>query len=61
MMNKDCFMIKTVLIPFKGKILYDTLITSNNLQFGPSYRKSFRELYEEIKKKKGIISCWNSY
>jgi len=48
-------MIETVLIPFNGKIIYDSLTETNNVHFGPNMRKSFNENYMEIKKKYGII------
>jgi len=48
-------LIETVLIPFNEKIIYDSLIESNNISFGPNMKKSFNEKYSEIKKKKGII------
>ena len=48
------FMIETVLIPFNGKIIYDSLITSHNITFGSNMKKSFNEQYSEIKKEKGI-------
>jgi hypothetical protein len=48
-------MIETVLIPFKGKIVYDGLMSLQNIEFGPNYRKSFEEKYKEIKEKKGLI------
>ena len=47
-------MIETVLIPFKDKIIYDSLIMCHNIEFGPNYTKSFEEKYIEIKKEKGI-------
>jgi hypothetical protein len=47
-------MIESVLIPFKGKIIYDGLIGRHNIEFGPNYKKSFEEKYKEIKKEKGI-------
>ncbi|MCL2410174.1 MAG: hypothetical protein FWC97_00890 [Treponema sp.] len=49
-------MIETVLIPFNGKIIYDSLIERDNISFGKNMRQSFHEKYIEIKQKSGIIN-----
>ena len=49
------YMADTVLIPFNGKIVYDSLLVGKKISFGSNIRKSFNEQYSEIKKKKGII------
>ena len=54
-LNPLPIMIETVLIPFNGKIIYDSLTETNNVHFGPNMRKSFNEKYIEIKKEIGII------
>jgi hypothetical protein len=48
------FMMNTVLIPFKDKIIYDSIILHHNIQFGPNYRRSYNEKYKMIKETKGI-------
>ena len=48
-------MIKTTLIPFKDRIIYDSVFSVNNVQIGPNMRRSLKESYSEIKEKKGII------
>ena len=50
------FVIGTVLLPFKGKIIYDSIITFPNITFGRNYRTSFRETYKKIKREKGIMT-----
>jgi hypothetical protein len=49
-------MIQTVLIPFNGKIIYDSLIKQDNVSFGKNMRQSFNEEYIEIKRRNGIIN-----
>ena len=49
-------MIQTVLIPFNGKIIFDSLILQDNVSFGKNMRQSFHEEYMEIKKEYGIIN-----
>ena len=36
-------MIETTLLPFKGKIIYDSLFSSFNISFGSGYRKSLKK------------------
>ena len=50
------YMIETVLIPFNGKIIYDSIIEGESITFGSSFKKSFNEKYIEIKNKKEIIT-----
>lgn len=49
------FMIETVLLPFKDKIIYDSLIGTFRLSFGSGYRGSFKDAYNEAKSTVGII------
>ena len=48
-------MIKTTLIPFNGKIIFDSLIEVENITFGKNMEKSFNEEYMKLKRKIGII------
>ena len=48
-------MIETTLLPFNGKIIYDSLFSSFNISFGSGYRRSLKEAYNEAKAKTGII------
>jgi len=49
-------MVKTVLIPFKDRIIYDSIFHVYNIQFGHNMRRDCKERYSEIKAEKGIIS-----
>ena len=48
-------MIETVLLPFKGKIVYNGLFISYNVHFGKSIRESFEMSFRESKSKYGVI------
>jgi hypothetical protein len=47
-------MVETVLIPFKDKIIYDSIISQDNITFGSNIKKSLNEEYKAIKEKDGI-------
>jgi len=49
-------LVDAVLLPFKGKIIYDGLVSSTNLSFGGNYRRSINDLYQEAKSRFGIIT-----
>jgi hypothetical protein len=49
-------MIKTTLLPFKGQIVYDGLMTGYSIFFGPGIRRSLNESYKEAKERFGIIT-----
>jgi Domain of unknown function (DUF6398) len=49
-------MIKTTLLPFKGRIVYDGLMSGYNVSFGPGIRRSLNEAYREAKAHRGIIT-----
>ena len=53
------FLVDLVLIPFKDKIIYDSLASVTNIRFGPGYRSAAKEWYDEAKKKYGIIEALN--
>jgi len=48
-------MVETVLIPFKDRIIYDSLFNPYNISFGRGIREGFKESYNASKKKWGII------
>src|SRR5262249_9837997 len=48
--------VQTVLLPFRDKIVYDGLLTSYNISFGPGIRRSLNESYQEAKARHGIIT-----
>ena len=47
---------ETVLLPFKGRIVYDSLLYSYNVSFGPGIRRSLNESYKEAKERRGIVT-----
>lgn len=49
-------MFQTVLLPFMGKIIYDSFLSTMSIGFGAGVRASFRETYDKAKKH-GIIIC----
>ena len=49
-------MIKTTLLPFKGRIVYDGLVTGYNVTFGGGIKRRLNEDYKEAKALHGIIT-----
>lgn len=49
-------LIKTKLIPFKERIIYDGFFASYNVQFGGNITRRLKQIYSEIKGEQGIIS-----
>jgi len=47
--------VKAVLLPFKGKIIYDGLLRGYNVYFGGGIRSSTKETYNRLKRREGII------
>lgn len=47
---------QTVLLPFKGMIVYDGLMTSYNISFGPGIRRNLNEDFKEAKARHGIVT-----
>jgi Domain of unknown function (DUF6398) len=47
---------QTILLPFKDKIVYDGLMTSYNISFGPGIRRSLNEGFKEAKLRNGIVT-----
>ncbi|MDR2580123.1 MAG: hypothetical protein LBC85_03915 [Fibromonadaceae bacterium] len=50
--------VKTTLLPFKGKIIYDSSFQRYSLSFGAGSQKTFMESYKQIKAKNGIIESF---
>ena len=46
-------MIKTILLPFKGRIVYDGLMSRYNITFGAGIRRRLNESYKEAKERSG--------
>src|SRR3954463_15868748 len=49
-------MIKTTLLPFKGRIVYDGLVTGYNIVFGGGIKRRLDEEYKEAKAQHGITT-----
>jgi hypothetical protein len=49
-------MTEAVLLPFKDKIIYDGLMTSYRISFGPGIRRSLNESFKESKLRHGIVT-----
>ncbi|MBN1449508.1 MAG: hypothetical protein JW963_00685 [Anaerolineales bacterium] len=47
--------VKTVLLPFKGRIIYDGLLEGHNISFGPGISTSVKNRYRMAKQKGEII------
>ena len=49
-------MTETVIMPFKDKIIYDTIFQTYNASIGPNMRGNLNFQYSETKKNRGIIT-----
>ena len=47
---------ETVLLPFKDMIVYDGLMSSYRISFGPGIRRSLNESFKEAKARHGIVT-----
>jgi hypothetical protein len=47
---------ETVLLPFQGRIVYDGLMRSYRISFGPGIRRSLNEGFKEAKARHGIVT-----
>ncbi len=47
---------QTVLLPFKGMIVYDGLMSSYNVSFGPGIRRNLAEDFKTAKDRHGIVT-----
>ena len=48
--------VQAVLIPFKDRIIYDSLLSSYPIHFGGGYKRSLKEAYRDIQERGGIIT-----
>ncbi len=48
--------LKAVLLPFKGQIIYDSILIPYPVSFGPGIRHDLKEAYQEAKARFGIIT-----
>jgi hypothetical protein len=47
---------QTVLLPFKNMIVYDGLMSSYNISFGPGVRRNLNEEFKDAKARHGIVT-----
>jgi hypothetical protein len=47
---------QAVLLPFGHQIIYDSILTSYNIVFGPGIRRDLQETYRTIQEREGIIT-----
>ena len=47
---------KAALLPFEGKIIYDSLINTYNITYGSGILKGFNQEYRKLKNKAGVIT-----
>lgn len=50
-----CYL-KAVLLPFDDRIIYDSLLASYNISFGPGIRSSLEQTYNDAKERGAIIT-----
>jgi len=50
--------ITTVLLPFKGRIIYDGLMLTRSISFGGGMKKSLNRIYNEAKARHGVITSF---
>jgi hypothetical protein len=48
---------ETILLPFKGQIIYDGLMQTYNMSFGRGIKSSLNEIYQKAKQNNRIITC----
>jgi Domain of unknown function (DUF6398) len=49
-------LVETVLLPFNDSIVYDGLLRSSRIFFGPGIRRSLNESYKDAKAREGIVT-----
>lgn len=49
-------LVQTVLLPFRGVIVYDGLLNAYNISFGSGIRRSLNEQFKEAKGRHGIVT-----
>jgi hypothetical protein len=48
--------VKAVLLPYEGKIIYDSLLSAYNVIFGSGYRRDLNDSYRRVQEHEGIIT-----
>lgn len=49
-------LVDAVLLPFKGRIVYDSMLNTYNISFGGGIRRSLNESFKEAKARQGIVT-----
>jgi len=49
-------LVKTILLPSKGQIIYDGLLSGYNISFGSGFRRGLKESFDEAKQRYGIVT-----
>ncbi|HET6248992.1 MAG TPA: DUF6398 domain-containing protein [Tepidisphaeraceae bacterium] len=49
-------MVRTVLLPFKDKIVFDSLMSVSGISFGPGIRRGLNDDFKEAKARHGIVT-----
>ena len=49
-------MVKAVLLPFKGQVIYDGILNFYRITFGPGIRRSLNDDFKEAKARHGIVT-----
>jgi hypothetical protein len=49
-------MTETVLLPFKGRIVYDGLLSGYNISFGGGIKRMLNDSYRQAKERQGIVT-----
>lgn len=57
--NPMPYLSEAVLLPFKGKIIYDGLLQGSRLYFGGGMKSNFKEIYMTAKQNKRIITSFD--
>ena len=47
--------VRVLLLPFRQRIIYDGIIVFHSIYFGPGFRASLNDTYNELKEREGII------
>jgi hypothetical protein len=49
-------LVEAVLLPFEGKIIYDSLLTPYSVRFGSGIRRNLNEDYRQVQERGGVIT-----
>jgi len=49
-------LVQTILLPFRDKIVYDGILNSFNISFGPGIRRGLNKSFKEAKERQGIVT-----